>query len=287
MRALRFSICLIAATLVTACSGETSTTEQSALVRAFIVGEPVVSESQAIVEGAIPARTNPGQAIAEVAGEVLEILVSAGDRVNAGQALVRIDPRDIRLADSSARVQAQAARAELGAAEADFLRFTELKEKRFISQAEWERRRAALELSRARFEATLDQLGVASSRALQSARVESVDVRVRDPVFAGQVLVRLAPDRPAYSAHSTPSRPRGAGLVIPITAVIDGQAVMKVVTVGQDRFEVQRQPVRLGAVRDREVQVLEGLDPGDRIVAVGAHLLTSGQSVRVMQPRGR
>ncbi len=274
--------------LLAACSSETPIAEQPVLVRTFTVGEPLIQKPQAGLVAPAPARTSASQAFSEVAGEVLEILVSAGDRVIAGQALVRIDPRDIRLADSSAKVQVQAARAELAAAEADFARYTELKDKRFISQAEWERRRAMLELSRARFEAGLEQLGVSSIRALQSATVASVSARVGEPVNAGQMLIRLTPDRPTGAAASQPSLgQRGREIVIPVTALIDGQSVMKVVEISSDRYQVQRQSVRIGRLQDHEVQVLEGLAPGDQIVAVGAHLLSAGQAVRLSKIRER
>lgn len=277
----------MAVLLLAACSSETPIAEQPVLIRTFAVGEPLIQKSQAGLGAPVPARTSASQAFSEVAGEVLEILVSAGDRVSAGQALLRIDPRDIRLADSSAKVQVQAARAELLAAEADFARYTELKDKRFISQAEWERRRAMLELSRARFEASLDQLGVSSIRALQSANVASVNVRVGEAVNAGQLLIRLTPDRPTGAAASHSPGQRSREILIPITALIDGQAVMKVVAISSDRYQVQRQTVRIGRLQDHEVQVLEGLAPGDQIVAVGAHLLSAGQAVRLSKTRER
>jgi multidrug efflux pump subunit AcrA (membrane-fusion protein) len=270
------------ALMLVACSNETPVSEQPVLVRTLTVGEPVVEKPHASAGVSGPVRASAGQATAEVAGEVLEILVKNGERVSAGQALLRIDPRDIRLADSSAKVQVQAARAELAAAEADFSRYTELKDKGFISQAEWERRRASLEVSRARFEATLDQLGVASIRAVQPATVVSINIRAGDQVQAGQLLVRLSPDQPKSAAQlQAGTDQRRREVLIPLTAIIDGQAVMKVVAVDGGRYQVQRQAVRVGAVQDREVQILEGLVSGDRIVAIGAHLLTPGQVVRL------
>lgn len=296
MRASPFLNCLILVFLLSACSNEMPVVEQPPLVRAFTVGGPSAQEAKAVpgtVPGTVPSapgpiRTSASQAFAEVSGEVLEVLVSAGARVNAGQALVRIDPRDIRLADSSASVQVQAARAELAAAESDFSRYTDLKDQRFISQAEWERRRAALESTRARFEATLDQLGVSTVRALDSAAVVAIAVQAGQPVRAGQLLARLKPDRPErMAAHQAGSDRRDHAMLIPLTAVIDGQAVMKLVRPDGNGYQVQRQAVRLGQVKDGEVQILEGLSMGDRIVAVGAHLLTAGQAVRLSQSQER
>jgi multidrug efflux pump subunit AcrA (membrane-fusion protein) len=289
MQVLKLPICLAGVLLLAACSNELPVSEQPVLVRTFTVGEPLISGREAVAADTLARnRTSDSQAFSEVAGEVLEILVTNGERVNAGQALLRIDPRDIRLADSSAKVQMQAARAELAAAEADFSRYTELKDKRFISQAEWERRRASLEVSRARFEATLDQLGVSSIRALHAASVVSVSIRAGEQVQAGQLLVRLSPDQPKSVAKPrVGADQRRREVLIPLTAIVDGQAVMKLVAVDGGRYQVQRQAVRLGAVRDREVQILEGLAPGDRIVAIGAHLLTSGQAVRLTQNQER
>jgi len=230
------------------------------------------------------SRTSPSQARAELSGEVLEVLVRSGQQVAAGQALVRIDPRDAKLADSSAKVQVQAARAELASAEADFARYTELRQKSFISQAEWERRSAALANTRGQFEATLDRLGVSSVRALQAARVERVLVAPGQFVQAGQLVAGLHPDRPIAAFAELGGASRSApGLSIPTTALLDGSAVMVVEVLKDGGARVVRRNVKISQAQEQEVFVLEGLAEGDRVVSIGAHLLADGQAVRVVE----
>lgn len=266
---------------LSACSPEPHKPELAPLVKTFTLGQSAAQAQSSSASHGAPPRTTAAEARADLAGEVMEVLVRPGQSVLAGQALVRIDPRDARLADSSAKVQAAAARAELAAAEADFARYTNLREKAFISQAEWERRGAALAVSRAQFEATLDRLGVSTVRALAVATVRSVAVTVGQTVEASQHLAHLAPARPVQSPDAAAPASRGlTGMVVPITALLDGQAVMKVVATSGG-FEVHRQPVVVGAVQDREAQIRQGLAAGDRVVAVGAHLLSEGQAVRL------
>ena len=231
---------------------------------------------------------------AELSGEVLEVLVAAGDTVRAGQALARINPRDARLADSAAQVQIQAAKAELATAEADFARYTRLRDQSFISQAEWERRQTMLTLARAQYEASLDRLGLYSVRALADARVDLLSVRSGQAVEAGTLLARLTPERavtpagaarlPVAAANDTRSaltQAAGGPLWVPLTAVVDGTTVMVVELRTDGQWETRAQTVAVGQTDGQRIQVREGLHPGEQIVAVGAHLLTTKQIVRV------
>lgn len=222
---------------------------------------------------------------AELAGTVLEVLVQPNDTVQAGQALVRLDPRDARLSDTAARVQATAARAELATAEADFARYTELRQKSFISEAEFSRRQAALAVARAQYEANLDRLGVNTLRAPRRGRVQAVLVQAGQPVSAGTPLVQLQPNEEAPAAPPPPpsraSRPEQ--IILPTTALLDGQRVMVVVRGdSESSYKVLSRSVRLGVVDDRTAVVLAGLAAGERVVEVGAHLLVDGQAVRLL-----
>lgn len=71
-----------------------------------------------------------------------------------------------------------------------------------------------------------------------------------------------------------------AALAVPLGAVVDrGQgAGVWVVT---DDGVIKARPVRVASVRDEHAIIEEGLQPGERIVALGAHLLNDGQRVRV------
>jgi len=207
---------------------------------------------------------------------VLEVLAKPGDRVQPGQALVRIDPADARLADSAARVQIEAARAQLAAAEADFRRYTELRDQSFISAAEWDRRRAALALVRAEFEATLDRLGLYTLRAARAGTVRAVSVRPGQAVAAGFELLKI------QAEGSTAPMVAGApqGLILPTGAVVDGRWVFRV-READGGFRVQRVAVVLGDADATQVLVTQGLAAGDLVVAAGAQRLADGDAVRV------
>src|SRR5262249_61414099 len=85
-----------------------------------------------------------------------------GAPVGAGQAVALLDARDAQLAESSARAQLARAESEATLADADLRRFTELRAKNFISQAEYDRREAQARQAR-------EQAAAASAQASQAA----------------------------------------------------------------------------------------------------------------------
>ena len=124
----------------------------------------------------------------------------------------------------SYRNQLLAERFQLASAEADFARYERLRQQNFISQAEFERRQAAVLAARAEHEAKLDGLGLITSRALVGGVVQRVAVSKGQRVEAGAVLVVL-------SGSASPVAPPLSGadqrIQVPLSAVINGgQAVM-------------------------------------------------------------
>ncbi len=235
------------------------------------------------------ARQDPSELRSELSGTVLEVLVKPGQAVKAGQSLIRLDPRDAKLANSAAQVQVQAARARLANVEADFNRYTELLTKGFISKAEWDRREATLIAERAQFEATLDQLGVYTLRALEAGVVRQVLATTLEFVQASEPLVQLQATRSQPSGLQRDTRStqdtestQGDSFLIPLTALLDGRRVMRVVP-RDDHFLVEAIAVNVLESTERLARV-EGLLKGDSIVVVGAHLLSPGQEVRRLQP---
>ena len=76
--------------------------------------------------------------------------------------------------------------------------------------------------------------------------------------------------------------PRSA-LVVPESALMPlgrEQFVLQLVE-GDDGPRVEKRKVRIGARRPGEVEVLDGLDEGDRVVTHGGVRVRPGQSVRV------
>ena len=70
-----------------------------------------------------------------------------------------------------------------------------------------------------------------------------------------------------------------ATLQVPIGAILDEGKGAAVWVVQGD--QVRRQPVTVVQVQDGNAQVVGALDQGDRIVALGAHLLSEGAQVRL------
>jgi multidrug efflux pump subunit AcrA (membrane-fusion protein) len=178
----------------------------------------------------------------------------------------------------------QAARARLANVEADFNRYTELLNKGFISKAEWDRREALLIAERAQFEATLDQLGVYTLRALDPGVVRQVLATQSQAVQASDLLVQLQVKASGRVSRSkaNPKSSQNEVYTIPLTALLDGRTVMRVIP-NQDQFLVEPIAVNVLEANERHARV-EGLVEGDNIVAVGAHLLSPGQTVRRLAP---
>ena len=78
--------------------------------------------------------------------------------------------------------------------------------------------------------------------------------------------------------------PEDTGIIIPPTAVvIDAERrahVMLYQSTGADRGSVTRTPVEIDTPDGTSIRVLSGLNPGDEIVATGAHRLSDGEAVR-------
>ncbi|MGV7029657.1 efflux RND transporter periplasmic adaptor subunit [Methylobacterium symbioticum] len=77
-----------------------------------------------------------------------------------------------------------------------------------------------------------------------------------------------------------PDAGRATSVDVPLGALFDagqGSAVWKF---DADTNTVTAQPVSVARMSEEGAQVVSGLSPGDRIVALGAHLLKAGQTVR-------
>jgi RND family efflux transporter MFP subunit len=78
-----------------------------------------------------------------------------------------------------------------------------------------------------------------------------------------------------------PSQENGSGMYVPLAAITDragGPGVWQFIS---DSSTVAFRPVTITKLSGEEAEVASGVAPGDQIVAVGAHLLSNGQHVRV------
>ena len=147
----------------------------------------------------------------QVSGPVVEVVAQNGDRVEEGDALVRIRAetgraqlQQARASLQNARAQAQQARAELRQLEAQFERTRALAEDSLVSQETLETQRAQVEAARATHQQMRAQ--VEAARATVEEREEALDQTVvRAPIDGrvGQrnveVGMRVDPSTPLYT----------------------------------------------------------------------------------------
>jgi RND family efflux transporter MFP subunit len=135
---------------------------------------------------------------AHVPGAVVQLDVRAGDRVAAGQVLLRIDARAADQNAAASDAQVQAAHASLEVASKDFERQQLLFRRNYISQAALERAESAFKSTQAQVNAQLAQSGAARTqsgfyvvRAPLAGVVAEVPVSLGDMAMPGRSLLTL------------------------------------------------------------------------------------------------
>jgi membrane fusion protein (multidrug efflux system) len=139
-------------------------------------------ERTAQVQGAMYPREQTTLA-AQVEGKVVAVLADFGDRVQQGQALMKIDPREYQLHVESAQATLDQARARMANSKADYERLNELKRQGLISPQQFDKTSATLQVDSADVES--------AEKALALARKKLDDTVIRAP-FAGAVQQRMA-----------------------------------------------------------------------------------------------
>lgn len=323
------------------------------LVRAFTV----MSAQGSVAEftGVIHARTESELGF-RVHGKIIEKLVKAGDQVKRGQALMRLDPTDLRLAANAARAAVEAARALNKRALADELRQRELVAMKAVSVQEYEQAKSAADATTAQLNSAVaysmqleNQAGYAVLRAEADGVIMDIPADVGQVVGAGDVVVRLAhdgareavvnlPEGDAKIAKSTavaslyadpgqtfPAKLRelsamadpvtrtyqarytlgGAGenaplgatvtvhldgdyangavqqCEIPVGALYDGGTGASVWVINPES-SLSRRPVDVAKLGSETALIGKGLKPGERILALGAHLVQEGERVKIL-----
>ncbi len=281
---LKIFVGLFVVSLVAACSKEPPKPPSLRLVKVFTAGSSVDTPVGDAARAALPPSLvrDPAQLAFDAAGRVMSVLVTQGDHVIAGQAIARIDPLDMALSETSARTQLAAAQAELDFNEADFRRFSDLHQKGFISGAEIDRRRAQLTLARARFEATADQLGYITLRAIEPGRIATLLVKPGQTVAPRQVVAIVSlTDRSTQLKNSISM---SSGISIPLSALVGGNSVYRLTKIADGQATLERVPVTLGPATESSVILTAGVSLGDQIVAAGTHVLSEGERVRLAAP---
>jgi RND family efflux transporter MFP subunit len=135
---------------------------------------------------------------AQVAGRITELAVRAGDRVAAGQVLMRIDATYAAQQAASGQAQVAQARAMLDSARSEYERSKRLYGKEYLSAAAMERAEAQFKSSAAQAEAMIAQANAASTqtgfhtvRAPYAGWVADVAVERGDMAMPGRNLITV------------------------------------------------------------------------------------------------
>ncbi len=135
---------------------------------------------------------------AQVQGAVMALPVKAGDKVRAGQMLVRLDARAAEQAAAAGAAQAQAAQAARDAAVREYERQQQLFRKHYISQAAMDRAEAQYKAAKAETAARLasasaaqTQSGFYAIHAPYDAIVADVNAVLGDMAMPGRPLLTV------------------------------------------------------------------------------------------------
>jgi multidrug efflux system membrane fusion protein len=151
----------------------------------------------AAYDGVVEAVRQTGIA-AQVSGAVVELRVKAGDRVRAGDVLMRLDARAADQAAAAGDAQVRAARAAQDVAAKEFARQKQLAAEQFISAAALDRAEAEFKSAQAQAAAQLAQAGATRTqtgfyvvRAPYAGVVSEVPVMLGEMALPGRALATL------------------------------------------------------------------------------------------------
>ena len=195
LRAAVLALC--AAGVLTACSKPAPPAEDVRPVRVIkLVADGGAQQSQ--FAGDVRPRYE-SQLGFRVGGKIIERKVDVGATVRRGAVLMRLDPQDLKLAETQARATLRAAETERELAAADYKRHVNLRSENFVSQAVLDAKQSALKAAQANVEAARAGLRGQSNQADYTTLVADVDgvvtaidAEVGQVVQAGTPVVRVA-----------------------------------------------------------------------------------------------
>jgi membrane fusion protein, multidrug efflux system len=134
-----------------------------------------------------------------IGGKVIGRSVDVGTRVTRGQSLAALDPSDVALQAEAQKAAVAAAETEFRYAKAEFDRYENLFNQKFISASALDQKRNALdanrakwEQARAQFSVTRNQAGYATLVAPDNGVITAVNVEAGQVVNVGQPVMKLA-----------------------------------------------------------------------------------------------
>ena len=198
---------------------------------------------------------------AQVPGAVMELSVKAGDRVQAGQLLLRIDARAADQTAAASNAQVQAARAALDVATREYERQKQLHQKKYISQAALERAESEFKATSAQVAAQMAQAGAARTQTgLHTVRAPYAGVVAEVPVALGDMAM---PGRPLLTLYDPAA--------LRVTASVP-QSASGSVQADTVRVELPGLAAAQQWPRATRVQVLPTVDAATHTVQVRAEL---------------
>jgi len=280
-RQLFKSLALITSILILSACGKGPDQEPlPRLVKVVVLGQAgeIATETGAVKD--------PGMLRFDASGKVMEVLAKSGDSVLPGQSLARIIPNSVS-SESSVMISYRAVKAELQSAEADFKRYTDLKNKNFISASEFDRRVATIESARAKYEQSIENIGFVTLRALEGGKVSQMNISVGQVVSSQDVVGKITTEKTSKKPEKNITNIKTASkasLKIPTTAIhSDGVSVYKLTLDqgSQSTGKVSAVKLVLGKIDDQSAELVSGLVAGDIVIATGWHALSEGQQVRI------
>jgi len=177
---------LILAVLALAACGDPPPPPREATVVKTIVTGAATTEGTRTYSGEVHARYELPLSF-RVGGKLIERRVDTGAHVTAGAILARLDPADVAL-------QAAQAQSQLALAQADALRFRDLRRQNFVSAAALDAKETALKAAESQAGLARNQTAYANLAADRAGVIAAVLTEPGQVVSAGQPVLRLAQD---------------------------------------------------------------------------------------------
>lgn len=188
-------LCLILA----GCGSKETVKESVPVVRSQVVKLGELGQS-ATYSGEVRGRYE-SQLAFQVSGKIIRRNVDLGSAVQAGDALMEIDPKDIQQTVSIGSAQVYAAQSQLRLAESNLNRYQQLYEQNAISRAQFDQYQnaydaavAAVQQASAQYAQGSNQLGYSLLYADSSGVVSAINAEAGQVVSAGQTVVSLVRD---------------------------------------------------------------------------------------------
>lgn len=220
---------------------------------------PVVAESggQPAQSEAVVEAVRQTTIAAQVPGAIVALPVKAGDRVTAGQLLMRLDARAAEQQADAGDAQVRAAQASLGVATKEVERQRQLYEKRYISESALERAEAQFKATQAQVQAQLAQATAARTQAgFYAVKAPYAGVLAEVPVSLGDMAM---PGRLLATVYDPQA--------LRVSAAVASSALPASLQAAQVWVELEGR-----RIVPRAVQVLPAADPATHTVTVRAEL---------------